>query len=150
MTALYLEYECPSTGGEVCAGDEGSDWPNYEDTVIDFYLTKCVLDKDKADWSNAPIDVDFPVKRGDTVYVVVVRYGTGDSFSHTTGNHHIWGVFQTGEQAIAAEDEINREYKAYKGDKNQYNNEKKDWEYRPWMGYFEHLEDIEITPMLVR
>lgn len=77
------------------------------------------------------------VKKGDTVYVVVVKYGTGDTFSHSEGNAYIEGVYQYKGQASKVVEDINT--KAYC----------KLGKYPPWIGYFESLDDVLIEERVV-
>ena len=35
---IYISYQEHSTGGEICAGQEGNSFPDHEDEIIDFKL----------------------------------------------------------------------------------------------------------------
>lgn len=82
------------------------------------------------------------IRRGDIkeaeirqeVYVVVVRYSTGDSFGTTHGAWHLEGVYQNFDEADAVKNAI-------LSDKSD------DWAI--WKGYFETLEYCEVVNMLV-
>lgn len=82
------------------------------------------------------IEVDPSVLDCSEVYLVVVRYQTGDTFGRSYGNFHFYSVRKTEEEAI--KDRLDCESPVKKGD---YEN------YRPWDGYFERLEHVEIHKM---
>lgn len=67
------------------------------------------------------------------LFLAVVRYGTGDTFGHTTGAWYIVGVAPTREIAQAMLKEESEPSK--QGDYLRY---------KRWEGYFESLEDTEI------
>jgi len=128
---LYLSYYESKTGGEALS--EG-DWPDFSDTDIDWHLQKCFKEKDKAPWLREVHSVDFDVNVGDTVHVVYVRYGTGDTFGRVNGAWTILGVYNTYEEASDLEKSIYN--KTYDG-------------YKCWEGYFECFESCAVESMLV-
>jgi hypothetical protein len=128
---LYLSYYEHKTGGEPLSD---GDWPDYSDTDIDWGLQKCFKDKEKAPWLRQVEQVDFVPKVGDTVYVVYVRYGTGDTFGRVNGAWHILGVYEHQGQAEKVKNSVYD--KTYKG-------------YKCWEGYFESCESCEVEAMVV-
>lgn len=121
-------YKESQTGGEIYKGYENLDWPSYEDTYIDWEIVNLTKnDKDKL-WSYELVTCDFDIKDSDYVYVVYVRYSTGNSFGSTSGCGHIVGVYKTLEEADKIYNQIlNHEFSGY----------------TPWIGYFENLESVD-------
>ena len=143
-TRLWVAYRQHRSGGDVCAGDEDSAWPSYEDTFIETSFRGVYVGEDRPaeiTWQDDAESFEVP-KAGfekvarDKVYVVVARYGDGDTFSHSNGNIHIGGVFGTYDAA-------KREIEALKS------KEKGDYSV-PWNGYFNSLDtlEVEILPIL--
>lgn len=70
----------------------------------------------------------------DNLHVVVVRYSTGDTFSHSNGKGCVAAAYEKYDNAVKAK-------KLIEGGK---------WtKYSPWDGYFEHLESVYIKSMPV-
>lgn len=134
MSTLYLEYDEFSEGGEPL--DDG-EWCSYSDTIITWTLGKVFLNKKNAAWCRSEQKADFDVKKGDTVYVVVVKYSTGNTFGSSYGNGYIEGVYQYKGQASKVMEDIYG---------NRYN---KLGKYPPWIGYFESLEEVLIEERIV-
>jgi hypothetical protein len=128
---LYLDYKECSSGGEIRAGQEEESWPDYEDINIDWHLTNCKITSDNG-YCQETVDVDFPVSVGQTVFVVYVRYSTGDTFSRTYGAGFIVGVYKDKETAEKVQKSVYD--KTYTG-------------YACWIGYFESLESCEVKEM---
>lgn len=172
MTTLHLEYETSERGRGARQPLSEEKWCDYSDVVVSFKPTNLFLEREsKTTWRNEEIETDKDVERGDTVYVVVVRYGDGDTFGHSTGNYSFWGAYKDIEQAnilksLIKEDdkyENDWEYKSMQRKNfNKYRNESKKREDEikklttnkyaslyNWRGYFNSLEHIEIHPMVV-
>jgi hypothetical protein len=79
------------------------------------------------------IRVEPDVLDADEVYAVVVTYGSGDTFGHSTGEKCVPHIVTKLEEAVKIEKSINDG--SYKG-------------YAPWNGYFESLEDTEIKKLI--
>lgn len=128
--SVYVIYDEYRSGGDVCEGDEDSRWPNYEDTFIEMNVRSIlvsnpnVLYLDKVEVKDAD-----EVEVGQTVYLVTVRYGTGDTFGRTNGAFHFEGAYTSRENANKVSDEIMSD---------KYNG------YCPWKGYFEQLECVDV------
>lgn len=82
---------------------------------------------------------------GDTVYVVVVGYTSGDTFGRDGGHTAVVDAFT---EANAAEDLMeavaDNKDGAYQMTHNgvEY--------YCPWVGYFEHMEEVNVWEVVVR
>jgi hypothetical protein len=73
------------------------------------------------------IDLDWEPDTGDQVYLVIAVWSTGCSFGHQAGEYsEVFGGFKTWEEA------------------NQKLKDVKVQPYRPWEGYFESLDSIEV------
>lgn len=133
MAKLYLTYHEYSSGGESLSEDE---WPEYSDTNIEWNLEKCFNNrsKKKTDWLCESFEVDFTPQLNDDIYVVYVRYRTGDTFSYINGVWKIIGVYNNKEDAKKIQESIKN---------NTYDG------YKPWEGFFEILESCEIEEMVV-
>ena len=131
---LYLTYDESRSGGEVCEGQENDPWPCYEDENIDFSLTRCNKESKNAAWAKESIEVTFQPKVGSTVWVVVVRYSTGGTFGRTNGAWTILGIYEHLDEAKKVEASVHDN--TYPG-------------YKCWVGYFEHLERVEVESMTV-
>lgn len=166
---LYLSYEEHKTGGEVCSGDEDSDWPSYEDENIEWKPTKLSLDNPGF---SETIKVD---KIQDIYYLVVVRYITGGTFGSTNGAWKIIKLCETHKEALRLKEYIEYDDKIYKNKESWFEKVKLKDEreekfpdifqkvfygektkgdsynliYKCWRGYFESLQDVEIHRMEV-
>ena len=134
---VYVTYDEFREGGEICAGQEDDAWPSYEDCNIDMtvksiHITNpgCLyLDKVKVkSFEEKP--AKKPLEKGQEVYLVVVRYRTGDTFGNTCGAHHFEGIYLSEEEANEVVASVKNS--SYKGD------------YKRWEGYFEALEDCYV------
>lgn len=126
---VYLLYEESTHGGEVCEGDENSNWPSYEDEYNEFYPKGLRLKP--PEWSET-IEVDFDPSGLDHLYVVVVRYSSGSTFGSTYGHWYIEGAYKAYDKAKKIEMAISKGTGKY------------DRAYMPWEGYFESLEGVTV------
>lgn len=101
-------------------------------------------------WSNE-IETSFEAQVGDWVYPVIVIYGTGNTFGHSSGNVTVAGVYNTPEKAQEVKQAIMRDaaenrngygYLQIPGEPQIYPGS--------WKGYFERLEDVRIEMEVVR
>jgi hypothetical protein len=138
MTELYLTYNESRSGGYPLSEER---WSDREPEHIDFDVRRLYLDRDNArTWQIETLEVDFDVSLGDAVYLVIVRYTDGDTFGYRSGNWHIEGVYKTIEEADEVRSAINKE---------TYTHEQSNHGWLPWVGYFEHLENVDVYPMVV-
>lgn len=80
------------------------------------------------------VELDKPVEPNSKVYLVVVRYSSGNTFGRSEGNGTIAGIYTTLEQASEARELV----------------EQDKWPgYAPWNGYFESLESVSIEVRVV-
>lgn len=168
MTTLHLTYEQYSSGGNICAGDEDSEWPNYETECIDWSPKQLLLDKGN-NWSVEEIEVD-DVKAGDSLFIIVLRYSTGNTFGRTEGCWSIVQTVKTQNDASNIEKNIDKLMELYRSQESYHltqknKEEKKSAErdfntfrdklakelnyYFPCFGYFECFERLEIHEMTV-
>lgn len=139
MRTIYASYVEHKSGGQVCDGDENEKWPNYEPVETDFELKQVSLHKSQ-NWYYESIDTDFDVTSGDTVYILVARYSSGDTFGRTNGLFSFIGAYQTKEELNKVVSDLYEENKIYS---DRSNKNRKKLPYRPWHGYFEYLEGFE-------
>ena len=82
---------------------------------------------------------------GDTVYVVVVGYTSGDTFGRDGGHTAVLDAFTDADAAEelmkAAADDMGRDYKMTHNGVEYY---------CPWVGYFENMEEINVWEVTVR
>ena len=125
---VFMTYSQSEHGGEICAGQENDPWPSHEDNYFEFDPE--TLSTKAGSWVET-IEVDFVPEDyvGKDVYVVVVRYSSGDTFGNSNGHWHVEGAYTDKDKAFEVEAQINNE--KYEG-------------YKPWVGYFEGLEHVEI------
>lgn len=131
---LYFHYEESSSGGETVAGQEGDAWPDYEDANTHFELLKCTLEKKENSFSTETLSLSFLPEKNEEVYVVLVRYSSGNTFGRHNGCWYLEGVYKEKEEAnIIVKKILDKEYDGYV----------------PWVGYFEYLESCDVIPMIV-
>lgn len=100
-----------------------------------------------ASWGYPEVDPD--VEMGDKVYVVILRYSTGDTFGHDDGEHAVADVFKYKEDALDLKSWFegwNIPYSIGKPPKVvPFEDEFAGKTYRiPWAGYFEVFEGVEV------
>lgn len=85
------------------------------------------------------------VSPGDTLYVVVVGYTSGDTFGRDGGHTAVLDAFTDADAAEelmeAAVENRDREYKMVHNGVEYY---------CPWVGYFENMEEINVWEVVVR
>lgn len=119
---------------------EESDWydRDTEDVEIEFqgvYRSAEELFSSKSLVSlRNKVEVTEKTFKSDEVYLVSVRFTDGDTFGRREGAWYLEGIYSTPEQAAEVEKAIRE--KTYEG-------------YKPWEGYFETLQDVEIHKLLV-
>ena len=131
---VYIEYDEYATGGEP---EDDGEWSCRSDTVKTVTFKRLHREKpanrffyDSIELANDKmIDMDH-------LFLAVVRYSTGNTFGHTTGEHYIVGIAPTYEIAQMMLDEETKP-----SPKNSHGSQIR---YKPWEGYFESLEDTEI------
>lgn len=121
MTTVFVSYSESSRGGEKI--DPSDRWSDREDTVTEFEVTGVSFNKPTGYYYQV-LEANIPEDTKE-VYVVHVRYSTGDTFGRETGKGRILNVCLTQEEAEAILDSIenNSHPESY-----------------IWTGYFERLE----------
>ena len=147
MTTLHLTYTEYSTGGGVCAGQENDSWPDYEDEHVTFTPGQLFLDRANSGVWSESFEVPFEVERGDVLHVLVVRYGTGDTFSHTDGRWAIMGASK--DPKVVADLAKRCDNDSYNGQEEGVVSYYYDG-YAPWRGYFESFQGTEIHTFVVQ
>lgn len=101
-------------------------------------------------WSDG---FELDVKRGDTVYPVVVTYGTGDTFGRKGGQTVVMDVFATDAEALELVHWIHEKARVdYRRNGIYAFREKfgdKDY-HMPWRGYFEWFQNVGVYPCMVK
>lgn len=129
-------------------GEQYGDWA----TEHDYRGSKVSLSgQGQIGWYSNNVDVSFEPKVGDWVYPVIVIYGTGNSFGHSSGEVTVAGIYNSPEKAqevrslILHDNQNNRGGYGYldvPGEPQIYPG--------TWKGYFENLEDVRIEMEVVR
>lgn len=147
MAQLFLTYDEYREGGGIREGQENDSYPDYKDTYIDWTPKSLYLDEvDVPSWQKETVQTDFDVERGDLVHIVVVRYGDGDTFSHTSGYWQIMGVSKDAEVARQLARAISND--TYTGKEEGASNSYYQG-YKPWEGYFSSLEGADVDSFVV-
>lgn len=137
MPKLYMYYEENQSGGGIQAGEEEESWPCYNPVYYTFTMHGISLNNNLS-YYKEEIDVDWDVKDGEKVFVLIARYSSGGTFGSTHGHFSVQGIFQTEQEMLAKQAILEKDTNDYldKGNKRKI-------PYYPWIGYFEHLEDFE-------
>jgi hypothetical protein len=152
---IYISYEESRTGGAPI-GD--GPYCNHEDSYIEFKITD-VFTK-PGNW-NETLEVGFIPEHyaGTEIYILVVRYSTGDTFSHTEGAWKIVNAYTDSSLAETIGEDIKKHAHWY--DSREYDKTSKKYkqleptsanlpEYRPWEGYFDTFTSTEIYRRILR
>lgn len=142
---LWITYDESSTGGE---SEGGGEWSSRADEFIEFHVTGAFT-TERDGMRTETVEVNFDPAPLAFVYVLVVRYRSGNTFGSTYGNGHIEGAYESAAQVEAVGKAIRNgshekgsydSYRALKGIGDGYL-------HIPWEGYFERLEGIEAIPV---
>lgn len=138
---LYVSYYNNCVVNDFDAGR--GDWDHQWHREYDFGIYGVNLDR-----NGESIDVDFEAKVGDTVYVLSMTYGTGDSFGNSSGEGEILWVFKDFDVAREAALKVREQQNKFSvvfsdenGNVHQLSN--------PGAGYFECVESVDITTCIV-
>lgn len=136
MTKIYLEYNIDI---EVTREPSG-EWDNGE-TCSYWYFTGVSLSKDLRRWES--YDLDFEVGSGDTIWLVIAIWSTGDSFGYDEASSmDIMGGFKTKEEAEALADDLRGKTEP------DYSKDYNEW--LPWHGYFDSLYAVKVEEFVVK
>lgn len=147
---VFLEYEFYREGGEALSNEPYS---SREDAHITFN-PRCVhLDDKNYKRFIDSVSVDFMPNHGDTVWSVVVRYTTGNTFGTTYGDYVIIGIYDDADKASevckAIEDDDRKHEKKYGTLKLPINSPNYSGG-EAWKGYFERFEHVEVEGLRVK
>jgi hypothetical protein len=133
-------------------GEDGP-WSGYREDEYDFCVKQAFKDSPQnitPYWE----EVEFfgEEKVPCTVYVLYVKYSTGDTFSHSSGRGQIVAAYASSEDAIRDKQYIEED--AGYALEDRWNPPKKPREkkwtgYANWNGYFEHFEGAYIEALNV-
>lgn len=129
---VYLTYMEDRCGGELKDG-EPAPFGMHEDIIVKFAPNSLYLTE--TGWCHT-IEVDFDPNEyvNKALFITVVRYTTGCTFGQTLGEWHIEGCYTSAEEAFKVKSSI--ETDKYEG-------------YKPWDGYFEKLEKVDVCVLLL-
>jgi len=132
---VYVLYDYGCNGGEICEGQEDNDWPDREDEYREYNIHGISTEKPER-WTidYESLEVSFPPKVGETVFLVFINYDTGDTFGRSLGHVHFQGVYSSFEEADTTAKSIKNG--SYKG-------------WAPWQGYFEHFNSVEVESFVL-
>lgn len=135
LPRVYIEYDESRTGGEII--DPNDKWSSREDVDVTVNFVRLYREQPKHRFFYDSVELPNKdmLKLG-KLFLAVVRYGTGDTFSHTNGCWYVVGVAPTYDIAKAMLDEETKPSEPAKRGHTQ--------RYKRWEGYFESLDGTEI------
>jgi hypothetical protein len=130
---------------------EDREWGSWEETWEN-HLDGVSLDKDRFYYPES-VPTDFEVAKGDIVYVVWAEYSGGNSFGMGDRNHtDVIHIFKDQDLAWNAYriliSPVGEEYKNWTV-KFKSDSDKEISYCRPWLGYFESLDDVRVAQAIV-
>lgn len=144
MTTIYVVYDT-HVDEDYRSDEEWGDWRRSQTSSV----VSANLSKPDRYYGYEKFNVCFNADAGQDVYALVLTYGTGDSFGHSSGNMEILWVFQQeilAEKALEWFNEKSENYtiEFFQEDLNkiQISN--------PASGYFECVENIEIVKLTLQ
>jgi broad specificity phosphatase PhoE len=154
LTTVYVhKYENYVGGGEICEGQENDSWPSHEPKQVDSGIEKVTLARAGLDYDT----FDLVLPKDKTVWVVSVKYSTGDTFGSSHGHLAIAGVYATKDEADYVAETIQLtdqesnagkwgrpEAKFDEATKARLKAWRQDTQYFPWEGYFESIESVDV------
>jgi hypothetical protein len=129
--SVYIKCRENRTGGNICKGQENDDWPSHDDECVEFNIDGVRATPDH--WVETK-EVYFDPKEyiGKMVYILTVRYDTGNTFGRTLNDWKIVACSTDGE-------ELTKLKKAIEKDPENGGDLSKYIDYRSWVGYFERF-----------
>lgn len=129
---LYIKTTESSYGGEPESNEQ---WCHHSDVVRTVSFDSVCRTCSSGFWGRSEsFEVSEEVFNSDRVYLVIVRYQNGGTFGRSLGNWHIQDAFADEQSALKLASSILD--KSYEKENPQA--------YKPWVGYFERLEDVEV------
>ena len=135
MPKIYIDYESQSIGGRALGKGPYAD---REDEHRDLTVNGLKKSKPQGFWGGIySLEVDDALLSCEMLHLVVVRYTTGDSFGKSCGNYEFFGARASRKEALQMKAQIEQEVEDDKKPGSKV-------PYRPWIGYLERLERVEI------
>ena len=128
---IYIEYSSSSDGGDPLTSER---WSRRTDRRTTLDVKRLYKSEPTHLFFKDVLEVEASVLECKVVFLVVVRYKDGDSFGDCYGNFHFYSIRATKKEAEADKAII----ESPRGENDDY---------RPWDGYFERLEEVEIYEM---
>lgn len=145
---LYLEYHQSTESNVESYSDEPYDYSWSSETT---FSPKGLWTKPGSWYEEIAVDVPTSELVGKQVALVIVRYSTGDTFGHGTGKWAIAGVITNPKEDVVDDyiRDIEEEALVYQTNRNRWQKEY-GGVYKPWIGYFEHLESVSAEYLIVQ
>lgn len=132
MNKIYIEYKEDLVDFYSEPEEYGSWTSTYESEV-----TRVSSRGDNLDIHRSQLEVNFEPTSGQTIYLVEVTYGDGDSFGHSSGKLGFAGAYLSKEDAEVRAKEVPEDYEKAQKDFSMYT--------FPWVDYFARIESIQIN-----
>lgn len=129
---LYIEYNRHENGGDAIDPDDRWSSRTERNITVDFIRLHRQQPTNRFFYDSVEVSNEKMLEC-EKLFLVVVRYGTGDTFGHTNGAWHVVGVAPTYQIANLMLEEALKPGTGYK----------------PWEGYFESYEGSEIHELSV-
>jgi hypothetical protein len=146
---LYIDYDARRSGGEALSAGP---WSDREDEVID--LTVNGVNIKPVESFGESVKTLFTPKVGMDVWLVTVRYSTGDTFGRSLGNYKFITAYDNRDDAESLAREIEKNNKDDGGYKFSFIPStpfpEDSVECSSWTGYFDRLEMVDIEQFTVR
>jgi hypothetical protein len=138
---IYLMYSEYRSGGEVCAGQEGDSWPDYEDAHIEVTFHYLFRNPRNGVFCDS-YEIDPKLLKNDELYLAVAYYYDGNTFGRTYGYWSVQGVFATSKEA---EEKLAQDISDGESAAAKHNYK----DYKPWNGYFSGLMHTDVVSLRV-
>lgn len=134
---IWLGYNELVKGGDPISDKDYSDCTDKYTSII---WNNAAYFKDPNTWESEHVEIEFDPAQKEHVYAVIVYYESGDTFGHSYGNWCVDGVYATAGEAakIIKNIQYDEDHNGEKKFKSKYK------KHKPWRGYFESLENIDL------
>lgn len=148
MNELFVALESLTTK-DYWDGEQYGDWETqYNYKGCNVYLAEEARGRIGV-WTQR-VEVDFEPHVGQVVFPIIVEYGSGNSFGHSSGNTTLVAVVDSTEKALAVRDAIYHDAEKNPSGFGQIEVEGVSFYNGAWKGYFENLESVHIETEMVR
>jgi hypothetical protein len=146
MTKIFVQTQIRQTE-DYWDGEQYGDWrEEYSYEGLEVFASE---QSGQLGFYTKEIKTDFEPQAGQVVFPVIVQYGTGNSFGHSSGNIEVVAVYADPEKASRLRDKI-AEYKSGSGYQSSFDFEGETIYTYNWTGYFESLERVFVETELVK